>query len=183
MAFAPGFARRVTGHPRVMHELVTAVPVGASPNDEPDGTRHTLGTVTGAPIEIITADADLWSCVRALDQGVPPDGQRLDVEWLVIDLSAVTEATPFECGALLSAMDRARVRGCCLVVPPHSEWLCDMLPARARRLTFQSIGDAVQMVAFAVEGHDGGWSRRRVGRDGIGGRFDTQDPGAGTQRR
>src|SRR4051812_38892998 len=108
-----------------MHESVTAVPVVAAANDEADGTQHTLGTVTGTPIEIIASDADLWSCVRALDNGVPPDGQRLDVEWLVIDLSAVREATPFECGALLSAIDGTSVRGCCLVVPPSSEWLCE----------------------------------------------------------
>lgn len=109
----------------------------------------------------VLCDADLESCVRELD-GVGV-GHR---DWLLVDLSPVRSATPFTCSALVVAMDRLSPDRFCVVVPPSSRWLGAMLPRRARRVTFQSIGDALQMLVFAVDGLDGGWMGR--GRAAVG---------------
>lgn len=114
--------------------------------------RHSTTSINGTSVVQVLSDAELENSVRDLDEvGV---GHR---DWLLVDLAPVRSATPSTCKALVTAMDLLSPNRFCVVVPPCSRWLGAMLPRRVHHVTFRSVGDALQMLVFAVEGLDAGW--------------------------
>jgi hypothetical protein len=100
----------------------------------------------------VTCDSDLGNSIRNLE--------HLSIgslQWLVMDLTTVTSATQFACTALVTVLDRVSPHRFCVVTAARSPWVAEMLPKRARRVTFQSVGDALQMLVFAEEGFGAAW--------------------------
>jgi hypothetical protein len=100
----------------------------------------------------MTCDSDLDNYVRHVDHD--PIGPP---QWLLVDLTMVLYATQFGCRALVTALDRVSPNRFCIVVAPRSPWVGEMLPPRALRVTFQSVGDALQMLVLAEEGFGAAW--------------------------
>lgn len=125
--------------------------------------QHSTISISGTSVVQVLSDAELENFVRDLDEiGV---GHR---DWLLVDLSPVRSATRVTCSALVTAMDLLSPVRFCVVVPPCSSWLGALLPRRVHRVTFRSAGDALQMLAFAIEGLDAGWMGLRLAVSPVG---------------
>jgi hypothetical protein len=114
--------------------------------------RHRTVSVSGLSIVQVVCQMDLGTSVRGLRSLRIGHG-----EWLLVDLTPVSSATEFACGALVTVMDRISPDRFCFVAAARSPWVGEMLPRRARPVTFQSVGDALQMLVFARDGFGGRW--------------------------
>jgi hypothetical protein len=142
------------------NSLVVVRPVNERPVP---AERHSTISISGTSVVQVLSDADLENSVRDLDEIVV--GHR---DWLVVDLARVRSATRVTCNALVTAMDLLSPDRFCVVVPPCSSWLGALLPRRVHRVTFRSVGDALQMVVFATEGLDAGWMGLRLAVSPVG---------------
>ncbi len=134
----------------MMHNaLVFVEPVREHPVPVP---RHNTISVNGTSVVHVICDSDLGNSARGLDHVTI--GHR---QWLLVDLTTVTFATPFECGALIKTMDRVSPGRFCIIATQRSPWVGEMFPTRTRQVTFQSVGDALQMLVLAGEGFSGEW--------------------------
>jgi hypothetical protein len=115
-------------------------------------SQRSIPSATATSVVQLACDSDLDSYVRCFDD--EPIEPR---QWLVLDLTGVTTATHFACKALLTALDHASPSQFCIVAAPRSPWVGEMLPQRARRVTFLSVGDALQMLVLAEEGFGASW--------------------------
>jgi hypothetical protein len=133
-----------------MHNAVVVVqPGGLGPVPVP---RHSIMSAAGTTVVQLTCDSDLGNSVRGLDRvNVGPR------QWLLVDLTTVTTATPSACAALIAVLDHVSPDRFCVVAAARSPWVGEMLPRRARRMTFLSVGDALQMLVFAEEGFGAAW--------------------------
>ena len=133
---------------------VLVQPVRLGPISVP---QHSILSATGASVVQVTCDSDLGDSdlgdsIRGLDHVTI--GHR---QWLVFDVTTVTSATQFACTALVMALDRVSPNRFWVVAAARSPWVGEMLPRRARRVTFQSVGDALQMLVLAEEGFGAAW--------------------------
>lgn len=109
-------------------------------------------SATGTPVVHVTCDSDLGNSIRGLDHITIEPRQ-----WLLVDLTTVTSATQVACTALVTELDRLSPNRFCVVAAARSPWIGELLPRRARPVTFQSVGDALQMLILAEEGFAAAW--------------------------
>jgi hypothetical protein len=124
-------------------------------------THRSIPSAMATSVVQVTCGSDLGGDVRYLDD--EPIGPH---QWLLVDLTAVTSATHLGCRALVTALDRVSPDQFCIVAVPRPPWVGEMLPHRARRVTFLSVGDALQMLVLAEEGFGGSWLARDLLRRG-----------------